>query len=56
MNNVAYALYFNFWFVISWMLEMKEGHWIYGYGTMAVGILICYFLDEIVELVKRLPF
>jgi len=52
LNNVAYALYFNFFFTIGWMLEMKYGHWIYGYGFISAGLMIMYFLEEIIGVVK----
>jgi len=52
MNNVAYALYFNTIIVFGWLIEMKTGQWIYSYGLISVGILVCYFLDDIVKLIK----
>jgi len=56
MNNVTYGLYFNTIIVFGWLIEMKTWQWIYSYGLMSVGILVCYFMDDIEKLIRRLNY
>jgi len=54
MNNVGYALLHNFFFFFGFIYYLKYGNAYTGFGIIAIGILICYFLGDIFVIINSL--
>lgn len=52
MNNVGYALLHNFFFFFGFYYYLKYQDAFIGFGIIACGIMVCYFLDDIFKIIK----
>lgn len=54
MNSAGYALLHNFFFFLGFVYYLDSGDALTGFGIIGVGILLGYFLDDVVCFSKNI--